>query len=233
MRGLLVDYGGVLTTDVFASFSRFCTREGLAGDHVTQLFRTDPAARDLLFELELGTIAEPEFEARFADLLGVASAGLIARMMADAGADTDMINAVRAARRQGIRTGLISNSWGVSRYDRALLADLFDGVVISGEVGVRKPATEIYQLGARVVSLDPNECVYVDDIAGNLKPARALGMTTVHHRSTQETIRELETLLKVALATGRPGTDTDIEVDDRLPPDTPAPAEDRTADRSR
>ena len=199
MRGLLVDYGGVLTKDVFASFARFCTREGLADDHVTQLFRTDPAARDLLFELELGTIAEPEFEARFGQLLGVAPDGLIARLMADADADTEMMGAVRAARRHGIRTGLISNSWGISRYDRTLLAELFDGVVISGEVGMRKPSREIYELGAERIGVPAQECVFVDDLAWNLDPAAALGMATVHHVEAKRTLPELERLLGISL----------------------------------
>ena len=59
-----------------------------------------------------------------------------------------MLDAVLRARRAGIRTGLVSNSWGTRRYDRSQLAELFDGVVISGEVGIRKPAPQIYELGA-------------------------------------------------------------------------------------
>ena len=106
---------------------------------------------------------------------------------------------VEAAKRHGIRTGLVSNSWGVSRYDRVLLAELFDGVVISAEVGFRKPATEMYELGARSVGLAPDDCVYVDDLPGNLKPARALGMTTLHHHDTPTTIAALTELFGVQL----------------------------------
>jgi HAD superfamily hydrolase (TIGR01509 family) len=71
--------------------------------------------------------------------------------------------------------------------------------VISGEVGIRKPAPEIYALGAEAIGLPPQECVFVDDLPGNLKPARELGMTTVHHRRAEETIPELERLLGVSL----------------------------------
>ena len=199
VRGLLVDFGGVLTTDVFASFERFCVAEGLPADTVKHLFRTDPAARDLLAGLEDGTLPDEEFERRFAALLGVARDGLIERLMGSAGPDEAMVAAVRAARRHGVRTGLVSNSWGVERYDRQLLAELFDGVVISAEVGLRKPAPEIYALGAEAVGLAPPECVYVDDIGGNLKPARALGMTTVLHKDTATTIASLLALLGVSL----------------------------------
>ncbi|WP_344615564.1 HAD family phosphatase, partial [Dactylosporangium salmoneum] len=194
-KGLLVDWGGVLTTDVFASFDAFCAREGLPPGTVRELFRSDPSARELLAGLEDGTLADAEFEARFAGLLGVHADDLIARLMGGAGADADMLAFVRAARAAGVRTGLISNSWGLDRYDRALLGELFDGVVISGEVGLRKPAPEIYTLGAEAVGLAPAECVYVDDLPGNLKPARALGMTTLHHRDAATTIAALRPLL--------------------------------------
>jgi epoxide hydrolase-like predicted phosphatase len=188
LRGLLVDYGGVLTTDVFASFDAFCAREGLPAGTVRDLFRDDPAARSLLGGLEDGTLPDEEFEAGFAALLGVPPAGLIERLLGATTADVAMLDFVRAARGRGIRTGLISNSWGSQRYDRILLDELFDGVVISGDVGVRKPDPAIYVLGAAAIGLEPRECVYVDDLPGNLKPARALGMTTVRHRTPQESL---------------------------------------------
>jgi epoxide hydrolase-like predicted phosphatase len=194
VSGLLVDYGGVLTTDVFASFERFCVAEGLPAGTVRELFRHDEAGRELLAGLEDGTLPEPEFERRFAALLGVASAGLIERLMGAAGPDEAMLDAVRELRRQGVATGLISNSWGTARYDRALLDELFDGVVISAEVGIRKPAPQIYRLGAEAIGRAPAECVYVDDIGGNLKPARALGMTTLLHRDAATTIAALHEL---------------------------------------
>jgi putative hydrolase of the HAD superfamily len=200
LRGLLVDYGGVLTTDVFASFGAFCTAHGLPEHTVRDLFRGDPAARRLLADLETGLLSTPAFEKEFAAVLGVDAEGLVARLMAGAVPDTAMLDAVRAARSAGLRTGLISNSWGNERYDRALLAELFDGVVISGEVGLRKPAEEIYRLGAEAVGLEPAACAYVDDLGGNLKPARALGMTTFLHRSAAETIPALERAFGVALS---------------------------------
>jgi epoxide hydrolase-like predicted phosphatase len=200
LRGLLVDFGGVLTTDVFVSFQAFCEAEGLSPDTVARRFRSDPAARDLLGDLEVGALEEAEFEPRFAELLGIADAdGLIDRLFAGMGPDEAMFDAVRAARAAGVRTGLISNSWGKGRYDRSQFPELFHGWVISGEVGVRKPAPEIYSLGAEAIGLPPGECVFVDDLPGNLKPARELGMATVHHRRAEETIPELERLLGVAL----------------------------------
>jgi epoxide hydrolase-like predicted phosphatase len=110
-----------------------------------------------------------------------------------------MLDAVHRARRAGIRTGLISNSWGTRRYDRTLLDRLFDGIVISGEVGMRKPTPEIYEMGAERIGVAPADCVFVDDLPFNLKPAQQLGMAAVHHTDAAATIDELERLLGVGL----------------------------------
>jgi putative hydrolase of the HAD superfamily len=198
--GLLVDFGGVLTTNVFESFADFCRDEGLEQDTVRQLFMQDPAARGALADLETGRATEAEFEARFAALLGLATGeGLIARMFARMRPEERMFDAVAAARRAGIRTGLVSNSWGEEGYDRTRFGELFDVLVISGEIGIRKPAPEIYALAAERLERAPERCVFVDDLPGNLKPARAIGMATVLHRDAETTLEELEHHLGVKL----------------------------------
>jgi epoxide hydrolase-like predicted phosphatase len=198
--GLLVDWGGVLTTNLFASFGEFCRDAGLAPDALVQAFRGNQEFRDVLIAFEEGKLEEPAFEERFGGLLGVDHAGLIDRLFARVGPDMAMLAAVRTARAGGIRTGLISNSWGTRRYDRAMLEELFDGVVISGEVGMRKPASEMYRLGAERAGVAPELCVYVDDLPFNLPPAQELGMATIHHVDTTATIVEMERLLDMPLA---------------------------------
>ena len=198
-RGLLVDYGGVLTTNLFESFQAFCEQAGIEPTAVRRVFRQNREARDLLIGLETGRIPEEEFEPRVAGILGVPAEGLIDRLFAGSRPDAAMQTAVMRAREAGIRTGLISNSWGTRRYDRARLGELFDGVVISGEVGIRKPSPEIYTLGAEAIGVEPAACVFVDDLAFNLQPADQLGMATIHHISTEETVSELEALFGVAL----------------------------------
>jgi epoxide hydrolase-like predicted phosphatase len=197
--GLLVDYGGVLTTSLFDSFGAFCTAEGLAPETLGQRFREDATARELLIGLETGQIEEEEFEPGLAKVLGVPSQNLIDRLFAGSGPEETMLDAVLAARAAGVRTGLISNSWGTRRYDRAELARLFDGVVISGEEGMRKPTPAMYSLGAERIGLAPERCVYVDDLPFNLPPAVDLGMATVHHVEPEQTVAELERLLGVPL----------------------------------
>ena len=200
VRGLIVDYGGVLTTDVFASFRAFCEAEGLESDTVRDRFFGDPASRALLERLETGRASEVEFEAAFAEVLGVAPDGLIDRLFGGMEADEAMVEGVLAARRAGIRTAMLSNSWGEDRYDRAALERMFDAWVISGVEGIRKPDPAIYELAAERIGLAPAECVFVDDLPGNLKPARALGMATVVHRGDAAvTLDEVGELLGVNL----------------------------------
>ncbi|HLL86768.1 MAG TPA: HAD family phosphatase [Thermoleophilaceae bacterium] len=200
MRGLLVDFGGVLTTDVFHSFRRFCEREGLDPERVKQLFRDDPDALGDLRGLERGELTEEEFSERFGARLGVDdTTDLVNRLFAEMGPDQEMIEAVRSVRSAGVRTGLISNSWGAGRYDRSVFPELFDGVVISGEVGLHKPQPEIYELGAERVGVPAQECVFVDDLRENCEGAQAVGMTAVLHRGAERTLPELERLLGVTL----------------------------------
>jgi putative hydrolase of the HAD superfamily len=198
--GLIVDYGGVLTTDVFASFRAFSEAEGLDPETVRERFLHDPEARELLVQLETGRLTEAEFEPRFAALLEVKSERLVDRLFGGMEPDAAMVDGVRAARRAGVKTGLLSNSWGDDRYDREQLAELFDAWVISGEVGLRKPDPAIYELAAERLGLPPEACVFVDDLPGNLKPARALGMATVVHRGdATATLAEVGELLGVRL----------------------------------
>jgi putative hydrolase of the HAD superfamily len=201
VKGLLVDFGGVLTTNVFDSFREFCVSEGLERDAMGMLFRHDPEALRLVRGLETAAITEDDFGERFGELLGIAErGGLVDRMFAGIEPDEAMLGALRAARAAGIRTGLISNSMGAGRYDRDGFAELFDGVVISGDVGLHKPQPEIFRLGCERVGLEPGECVFVDDLRENCDGAEAVGMTPVLHRGADTTIPELERLLGVALA---------------------------------
>ncbi len=199
--GLLVDWGGVLTTNVFESFAAFCSAEGLQVDAVKDLLLTDPAARGLLADFESGRLADADFERRFGTLLGVREPdGIIARLFGGMQPDVAMQDAVAKVRAAGIRTGLLSNSWGAASYDRGRFDELFDVLVISGELGIRKPEPEIYAIAAERMRLAPEELVFVDDLPGNLKPARALGMATVHHTDAGSTVPQLEELLGVSLA---------------------------------
>lgn len=149
--------------------------------------------------LERGEMPVGEFDAALAAGLAergspVDADGLTRRMLADfAELDASMVGLVRRARDAGIRTALLSNSWG-NEYPAELMDGLFDAVVISGEVRMRKPELRIYRHTAELLGVPPGECVMVDDLPHNVAAAAAAGMVGVLHRSYDETLGELEIL---------------------------------------
>jgi putative hydrolase of the HAD superfamily len=207
-EGLLVDWGGVLTTNLFTSFHEYCVRMDIDPQELGKRFSADPEFRELLIALEKGALEEVEFELRFAAVLGVDPSGLIDGLFAGVHPDVAMLDAVKAAHDAGIHTALVSNSWGVHRYPHDLFAEIFDGVVISGVEGTRKPARRMYELGAERAGVAPELCVFVDDLPFNLTPAQELGMATVHHTSAETTIPQLEELLGVPLGATHSAADS-------------------------
>jgi epoxide hydrolase-like predicted phosphatase len=200
VNGLLVDFGGVLTTDVFDSFRAFCEAEGLPADTVKRAFRENPAALVELRALERGDLTVEEFEPRFAPHLGIAETdGLVERLFAGVRPDEPMIEAVRRAHRGGIRTGLISNSWGDTTYEIADWRGVFDEIVISGEVGLHKPDPAIFELTCERLGVEPSDCVFVDDLRENCEAAETLSITAILHRGADSTLPELERLLGIEL----------------------------------
>jgi putative hydrolase of the HAD superfamily len=193
---VLLDWGGVMTTSPFDAFGAFCTAEGLDPHLLRDLFRNDRDARAMLIDFECGRLEEADFELRLAGALRVADhVGLVDRLFAGSQLDPEMADGVRALHDRGVRTGLVSNSWGTDRYPRDLIDELFDGVVISGKEGFRKPDPRMYELGAQRIGAAPADCVFVDDLTFNLDPARGLGMAVVHHTSAADTLAELDRLL--------------------------------------
>jgi putative hydrolase of the HAD superfamily len=186
---------------VWDSFAVFCRSKGLDADAVKRLFREDPEALALLRQLETGAITEHDFERRFGERLGLDdSSDLIDSMFRGMQPEPRMVEAVRAARRAGIKTGLISNSWSVDHYDRELLGALFDDVVISAEVGMHKPQPEIFRHACERLGVEPGAAIFVDDLRENIAGAEAVGMVGVLHRDPDQTIAELEELFRLPLA---------------------------------
>ena len=249
LRGLLVDYGGLLTSPLVEATDAWLRADGIDPQRFAEVSRrwlaadTEPNA---VHDLETGRITVADFERRLAAELAARSgpepaarcgpepaarsgpepagqsapepppapepmtaappaaatargtAGLIARMFAGLRPEPGMVDVVRRVREAGIRTGLLSNSWGLD-YPRDGWDLLFDAVVISGEVGLRKPDPAIYALAAQRLGLPPEEVVFVDDLASNVRGAVAAGMVGIHHRDVDATSDELEVLLGLSL----------------------------------
>ena len=210
LRGLLMDWGGVLTPGLDVALGRWAELEDLDFDAfyraITEWLAVSPVEAGLnpVHALERGLIAVPDFERQLAARLRrrdgepVPAQGLIERMFAHFEHQPQMSALVRRARQAGIRTALLSNSWG-NTYPLDAWDGVFDTLVISGEVGLRKPEPEIFHLAADRLGLQPAECVMVDDLAPNVEAARALGMTAVLHTSYDATRRELETFFGIGL----------------------------------
>lgn len=200
----------MLTTPVRESFAAFARAEGVDPDALWRCMRDVARTEDDPFTLvETGKIALEEFDTRLAILFNEALGSAIApenlkvRLFSGVGPDEAMIGAVRRAREQSVPTGLISNSWGGNYgeggYQRDMFDELFDHVLISGEVGLRKPQPEIYLLAAKALQAEPTECIFVDDFQVNADGAAAVGMRGIQHRNADETIPKLEEFLGVAL----------------------------------
>ena len=206
LRGLVVDWGGVLTSDLGSSLEAWAEADGIDYAHYQDVMRTllgtaaeQEARYNPVHALERGEIEVPDFERRLASVLTtrsgrpVLSDGLVARMFERFEHAPDMVGLVRRAHESGLRTALLSNSWG-NDYPRDGWDQMFDAVVISGEVGMRKPDPEIFEHTLALLGLTAPECVFVDDLRRNVRAAAALGFVGVHHTSYATTAAELTTL---------------------------------------
>ena len=202
-EALIVDFGGVLTSPLQDSMVAFAEELDIELQDLVRvaLAAYSGADDDLVVGFETGRIPEEEFARSFAQRLTEATGravpheGIVDRIFGALRPEEEMFDVVASARRAGYKTGLLSNSWGLRGYPRDRFEQLFDGVVISGEVGMRKPDAEIYSFTTEKLGVEAQACVFVDDHPGHLKAALDAGMTTVLHRTPAETIAELHTLL--------------------------------------
>ena len=196
-RGLLIDVGGVLTTDIFASFDAFCAREGLAVASFRELYFDEPEVRELLHRLEIGELHHTDAQAPLAEMLGLPAEradGLFPGLYREVQFIPEMTDVVEALRRSGVRTGVLSNSWWFPMYERPFYARAFDVQVISGKVGLRKPQREMFEHGLAALGVAPERVLFVDDFEENLPPAQELGMAVFLHDPDRpgRTVAELE-----------------------------------------
>ena len=187
-QGLILDFGGVVTTDLFAELSAFCIREGLDPGAFARVLNDDRQGRNAFEDVESAKISQREFEVTIGRLLGVDDRGLLARALDGLRPRPEVLNLIQRAREAGIRVGLLSNSWGDGQYDPYAGYDLdgiFDAVVISGDTGTRKPDAAIYLIATDELGVPPRECVFADDTAANLLrivslSTLAAGMAAIH-----------------------------------------------------
>jgi epoxide hydrolase-like predicted phosphatase len=210
IRAVITDWGGVLTQPIRDTVRDWITADQIDWDTYVAVvgpWLSDaydpldaPARLNPVHALERGECTVADFERMLADRLvttaggTVRADGLLTRMLQASRPDPVMYQMLRDLRERGVRTALLSNSWGNGGYPRQDFPGLFDAVVISGEVGMRKPEPRIFLHTAELLSIDPRECVFIDDLEPNVTAAVGCGMTGVHHTEPAETVARLTEL---------------------------------------
>ncbi len=213
-RAVIFDFGGVFTTSPLVAFAAFERREDLPPNFLTSVIR-DSGHKGAFARLERGEIDHDEFDALFA--VETNSAGrevhgrtLVSLLMLDLRGE--MVEALRRIKQAGLLAGCITNN--MPAMDAARMAGpdiapeairevfaMFDRVIESAKAGVRKPEPEIYEMMLSALGVDATQCIFIDDLGPNLKPAQAMGMRTIKAPldGPEPVISELEALLGLSL----------------------------------
>jgi len=210
-KAVLWDFGGVVTSSPFEAFNRYEKERGLPADFLRSINATNPDS-NAWAQLESSQVTVDEFDELFAqeaELKGHRVMGKDVLELLSGDVRPEMVNALKAIKAQH-RIGCITNNVNTgqgpgmakSSEKAAQVAEimaLFDVVIESSKVGIRKPDPEIYRMTCEQMSIQPEETIYLDDLGINLKPARALGMATIKVLNADQALDELETLLDMQL----------------------------------
>ncbi|MBU6246009.1 MAG: HAD family phosphatase [Actinomycetales bacterium] len=217
---VIFDYGGVMTNSIRSIVGDWLARDGIDPDSFSAAMRAwlgpDAPAGNPVHLLEVGELSIDEFDRLLAaqlrtlDASQVDPAGLSASLFAQMRDDETMFALVGELRAAGLSVGLLSNSWG-NGYPRARIDEAFDFVVISGEVGMRKPDQGIYDHCLTGLGAQAAGAVFVDDAEQNVMGAQRLGMRTILHASPEATRDELR---RMGLPVSAASTVTAVQVDE-------------------
>ncbi|HWU10808.1 MAG TPA: HAD-IA family hydrolase [Streptomyces sp.] len=200
--GLVLDFGGVLTTPLVPVVLAFEQREGLPeGACINALYLDEEGVR-ITSDLERGAVSQTEWNEFAAKKLGVPADNLMGRIFGGLKPEPLMINAAAAARRAGIKVGILSNSVGLAPwdlYDGYDLDKLYDVVVISEHHQMRKPDKALFEATLKLMELPAEQCVFVDDTKKYVQAAEQLGFAGVVNEDPKQTVAQLSNLLGVDL----------------------------------
>jgi putative hydrolase of the HAD superfamily len=208
IEAVIWDFGGVLTTSPFEAFARFETERGLPADIIR---RTNASNHweNAWAKFERAEVDLETFDQLFAEeslALGAEVRGREVLPLLSGDLRPEMVGALTRVKSR-FKTGCITNNLpanaigshsGRSLYVAEVMA-LFDHIIESAKIGLRKPDPRIYQMMIEELDVDPRACVYLDDLGVNLKPARDMGMTTIKVLNAPQAIAELEAATGLAL----------------------------------
>jgi putative hydrolase of the HAD superfamily len=203
IRAVLWDFGGVILSSPFEAFNRYEAANGLPTDFIRSVNATDPDTNAWAL-LERNDVTPEEFDALFADeseALGHRIPGADVLGLLSGEIRPEMVQALDRVIRAGYRTACLTNNvvGGEQRMDVGDVMVMFDHVVESSKVGCRKPEPRFYEIACELLGVEPSECVFLDDLGINLKPAKAMGMTTIKVGAAEPAITELEQVLGIEL----------------------------------
>lgn len=211
IQAVIWDFGGVLTSSPFEAFNRFEADRGLPNDFIRQVNSTNPDTNAWAL-FERSEISLDAFDEKFAEeakALGGAVTGREVVSLLSGDIRPAMVTALKRCK-EHFKVGCITNNVsagkgaGMARnHDKAAavrdVMALFDHVIESSKIGMRKPDPRIYQMACETLGVDADKSVYLDDLGINLKPARALGMTTIKVLNGPQALEELEAAVGFSL----------------------------------
>jgi putative hydrolase of the HAD superfamily len=203
IEAVLWDFGGVILSSPFEAFNDYETTAGLPRDFLRTVNSTNPDANAWAL-LERSEISPTEFDDRFASesaALGHRVRGADVLALLAGSVRPEMVDALDRVIDAGFATACLTNNVldEGSRPEVDAVMERFDHVIESSRIGVRKPEVRFYEVACEMLGVEPAECVFLDDLGINLKPAKAMGMTTIKVLDAPGAIAELEATLGIAL----------------------------------
>ena len=203
IRAVLWDFGGVILSSPFEAFNRYEAVNGLPLDFIRSVNATNPDT-NAWARLERNDVSPETFDALFAEeseALGNRVPGADVLGLLSGEIRQEMVTALDRVIRAGYRTACLTNNvvGGEQRMDVGDVMVMFDHIVESSKVGCRKPEPRFYEIACELVGVEPSECVFLDDLGINLKPARTMGMTTIKVGAADQAITDLERVLGINL----------------------------------
>jgi len=217
LTAVLWDFGGVILTSPFEAFNRYEVERALPHNFLRSVNATDPDT-NAWARFERSEITAAQFDGAFAqeaERLGHSVPGADVLALLHGELRPEMVVALDRVRAAGMRTACLTNNVAGGdgrasafgdgsdptgrREQIAAVMNRFDVVVESSKVGVRKPETRFYELACDLLGVQPTQCVFLDDLGVNLKPAAAMGMRTIKVVSAQQALDDLEGVLGLSL----------------------------------
>ncbi|MGB8861978.1 MAG: HAD-IA family hydrolase [Ilumatobacteraceae bacterium] len=202
-KAVLWDFGGVILSSPFEAFNRFEAEHGLPTDFIRSVNATNPH-HNAWAHLERGDITAEQFDEEFADesaALGHRVGGADVLALLAGYVRPDMVELLDRVKAAGFKVACLTNNIGgdhVSSERNDTIEEImarFDVVVESSKVGVRKPEPRFYEIACELLGVHAEDCIFLDDLGINLKPAAAMGMTTIKVTSAEQAITDLGALL--------------------------------------